>query len=61
MPRLDEKDVCHWQVIDTIRHYNRSLTKKTTTNTGKNQNLEKCEKKVSKPLKPEAFLLKLYL
>ena len=36
MPQRDYKNVCHLQVIDTIRHYNKSLTKKTTTNTGKN-------------------------
>ena len=36
-PRWDDKDICHGQVIDTIRHYNKSLTKKTTTNTGRNK------------------------
>ena len=33
------------------------MTVKTTTKTGKNQNsVEKCEKKVSKDIKPLAFL-----
>ena len=28
MPQRDDKNVCNLQVIDRIRHYNRSLTKK---------------------------------
>ena len=53
MPRSDVKNVCHWQFIDTISYYIKSLTKKTTTNTGKNQKktVEKCMKKVSKQFK----------
>ena len=37
-----------------IRHYNKSLTMKTTENTDEIQknNVEKCEKKVSKAFKP---------
>ena len=32
---------CHWQIIDTTRHLNESLTMKTTTNTGKNQKINR--------------------
>ena len=39
-----------------------STTMKTTTKRGENQNsAEKCEKKMSKPLNPLAFLQKIYL
>ena len=38
------------------------MTVKTITKTDKNQNsVENCEKKVSKPNKPLAFLRKVYL
>ena len=38
------------------------MTVKTITETGKNQNwVEKCRKKVSKPIKPLAFPWKNYL
>ena len=35
MPLWDEKDVFFHK--SSIRHYNKSMTMKTTTNTGKNQ------------------------
>ena len=41
MPWWDDKNVCHWQVIDTIRHYNHSLTKEIATDTGKNKKLRR--------------------
>ena len=40
MPRWGDKDVCHLQMIDAIGDYSKSLTKQTTTNTGKNKKIQ---------------------